>query len=355
MLTISQIHDPHQWHAVLRDLPNAHPLQTWTWGQFKARWGWSMQAYAFERDGKPVGAALVLKRPIPYSPFSFLYVPKGPVVDFADQALCRELLAALETIAKQERAILIKIDPDVAKALGEEGLPEPVGETFLDGLIKRGWRYSSEQIQFKNTVMYDIERDEDEILASMKQKTRYNIRQAIKKGVTVREGGVEDLDLIYWMYHTTAERDGFLIRPKDYYLDGWQVLVEEGFATPLIAEFEGKPLGAIILVYFGDKALYMYGASTGEERKRMPNYLLQWEAIKLAKAKGCRIYDFWGAPDAFDENDRMWGVYRFKRGFNGTVAHHIGAWDYPARPLLYTAFNELLPRFRAILRRQRDG
>lgn len=351
MLEIIDVHEPSQWHATLSALPNTHPLQTWTWGEFKSRWGWSMRAVLFEDNGNCIGAAMVLKRPIPYTPFSFLYVPKGPVFDYEDEAVRTAMFQGLETIADQERAILVKVDPDIARAFGEDGIPDQTGTATLNTLSARGWVYSPEQIQFKNTVLYDISRPEDEILASMKQKTRYNIRQGTKKGVTVREGGVDDLPLIFEMYQTTAERDHFLIRPEAYYLDGWRNLIEDGFAVPLIAEFEGQPLGAVIVVFFADRALYMYGASTGAERKRMPNYLLQWEAIKLAKARGCTVYDFWGAPDAFDENDRMWGVYRFKRGFNGTVLHGIGAWDYPAKPLMYRAFVELLPRFRAFLRR----
>ena len=310
-----------------------------------------MKGYAFyaDPDAEPIAAAMILKRPIPYTPFLF-YCPKGPVVAYADAARRDAVFAALEEIARQERAILIKIDPDVAEAFGEEALPDPTGQAILNDLKRRGWTYSPEQIQFRNTVTYDIGRPEEEILAGMKQKTRYNVRQGPKKGVSVRHGTVDDLPLIYEMYQTTAARDGFLIRPEAYYLDGWAALIQDGLAMPLIAEYEGEPLGAIIIVKFGEIALYMYGASTGKERKRMPNYMLQWEGIRWAKSQGCTHYDFWGAPDVFDESDRMWGVYRFKRGFNGTVAHHIGAWDYPTRPMLYRLFTQLLPKLRTTMR-----
>lgn len=350
LLSYRQIEDEKAWHAILYQLPTAHPLQSWTWGAFKSRWSWRMKAYAFYQDEAVVAAAMILKRPIPYTRFSFLYCPKGPVVAYDDPTLRDAILANLEKIAGHERAILIKIDPDVPHAFGEEAAPNRVGQDVLASLKERGWTYSPEQIQFKNTVMYDIGRSEEEILAGMKQKTRYNVRQGPKKGVAVRQGTVADLPLIYEMYKTTADRDRFLIRPEAYYLDGWSALMQDGLAMPLIAEYEGEALGAIIIVKFGEIALYMYGASTGKERKRMPNYMLQWEGIRWAKSQGCTVYDFWGAPDRFDESDRLWGVYRFKRGFNGTVAHHIGAWDYPTRPFLYRLFTQLLPKLRAAMR-----
>jgi Uncharacterized protein involved in methicillin resistance len=122
-------------------------------------------------------------------------------------------------------------------------------------------------------------------------------------------------------------------------------------AQPLLAEYEGRAIAAVVLVRYGRRVIYMYGASTDQERQRMPNHLLQWEAIRWAKAQGAAIYDFWGAPDEFVETDRMWGVWRFKQGYGGQVVRHIGAWDYPVRPLLYWAYAQLLPRYLARLRR----
>jgi peptidoglycan pentaglycine glycine transferase (the first glycine) len=266
--------------------------------------------------------------------------------------LRRQVLAQLEKVARRERAILIKIDPDVVKAWGEaQERPSPLGSQFIRELRTRGWLFSNEQIQFRNTVELYLEPSEAELLAQMKQKTRYNIRYAGRKGITVRPGSPADFETILQMYRATAARDGFTIRPPDYYRDAWNSFYQAGMAQPLLAEYEGEPVAAVILVKFGDKTIYMYGASTEKERQRMPNYLLQWEAIRWAKEQGCRTYDFWGAPDEFIESDPLWGVWRFKAGFSGDVVHHIGAWDYPVRPLLYRLYTQLLPRYLAWLRR----
>ncbi|MCB0033148.1 MAG: peptidoglycan bridge formation glycyltransferase FemA/FemB family protein [Anaerolineales bacterium] len=354
-LTTQTIDDAADWHQLLTTFPNAHPLQTWTWGAFKSRWGWSAQQLAFyNNEQELVAAALLLKRPIPRTPFSILYTPKGPVFDEHNRPLREALLAKLEAIARQSKAIFLKIDPDVVRGYGdEEVVPQPAGVELMQLLEKRGWCFSDDQIQFRNTVTMDITRPEEELLADMKSKTRYNIRLAGRKDVVVREGTPTDFDMIYAMYAETAARDGFIIRPRAYYLDGWQALYDADLAMPLIAEFEGTPLGAVVIVKFNQKAIYMYGASTDLERNRMPNYLLQWEAIRWAKAHGCSLYDFWGAPDEFEETDSMWGVWRFKKGFNGQVARHIGAWDYAARPWLYKLYTQAIPKYLALLKRWR--
>jgi lipid II:glycine glycyltransferase (peptidoglycan interpeptide bridge formation enzyme) len=107
----------------------------------------------------------------------------------------------------------------------------------------------------------------------------------------------------------------------------------------------------LILFIFGQTAWYMYGASTGQYRQLMPNHLLQWQAICRAKERGCARYDLWGAPDVFDQTDRLWGVYRFKRGFGSQVVQGLGAFDYPVNRPVYWAFTVALPRLRLMMRR----
>lgn len=341
-----------RWHDILHSLPVAHPLQSWVWGEFKSRWGWSMKALALPGgSGGYAAAALVLRRQFPGLPFSFLYVPRGPLFAYGDAVLRERVLDDLQALARRERAIFVKIDPDVVRSRGlEPEQPDPVGSAWLASLEARGWRFSNDQVQFRNTVRLDLEQDEESLLAAMKSKTRYNIRLAARKEVQVRPAGPEAFPTIVDMYAATAERNAFGIRPPAYYLDAWQSFYEAGMAQPFLAEYHGSPLAAVIVVRFGKLALYMYGASNELERNRMPAYLLQWEAIRWAKAQGCRTYDFWGAPDEFVESDPLWGVWRFKSGFEGDVVRHIGAWDYPARPFWYWLFNVALPRYRAWLR-----
>ena len=121
-------------------------------------------------------------------------------------------------------------------------------------------------------------------------------------------------------------------------------------AIPLIAEVDGEPVAAIILFMFGERAYYVYGMSRDAHREKMPTYLLQWEAIKRAKSAGCDVYDLWGAPDEFNENDSMWGVYRFKEGLGGDVERTLGAWDYAGNKLLYKLYTDVMPRILNLMR-----
>ncbi len=339
-----------KWHAIQTRLPHPHPLQSWTWGAFKARWGWTMHPTAWEYDGNMLAAALVLKRNLPRTPYSLLYIPKGPNFDYADADLRSAILTQLEALAQTHRALAVTIDPDVVQAWGVTPQPDATGGAFVADLMQRGWRYSQQQVQFRNTCTLDLSADEDVLLAAFKSKTRYNIRLAARKGIIIRRGDSADFPIIAQMYTETAGRNDFAVRPPAYYLDLWQALFDDGMACPLIAEFEGIPVSAVIIVTYGKLALYMYGASTEQERQRMPNHLLQWEAIRWAKANGCTTYDFWGAPDEFEESDRMWGVWRFKSGFEPVVRRHIGAWDYPVRPIMYRLYNETVPRYLDFLR-----
>lgn len=340
------------WHQALLSLSNPHPLQSWAWADFKSRWGWSAAPLLLTiQDSQPLAAALVLKRQLPRLPFSILYVPKGPILDYNNAPLRRVVLAQLEQIARRQKAIFVKIDPDVVYSWGlEDERYSPVGAKFIRELLARGWRFFDDQVQFRNTVELDLERPAGELLAAMKQKTRYNIRLAERKGITIRSGSPADFPTIAQMYLETAQRDGFAVRPVAYYLDAWQTFYDAGLAHPLLAEYEGQPVAAVIVVSYGRRAIYMYGASTDKERQRMPNYLLQWEAIRQAQERGYRVYDFWGAPDDFVESDLLWGVWRFKAGFNGQVVRHIGAWDYPARPFWYWLYTVVIPKYLDLLR-----
>ncbi len=266
-------------------------------------------------------------------------------MDYADAPLVNQVLADLEQFARQSHAILLKIDPDVPKSHTPLSLSgrEAGGED---------WQQSAEQIQFRNTMEIDLRRSEDELLAAMHQKTRYNIRLAQKRGVTVRAGGRADLELLYSMYDETARRDHFIIRPFEYYQDAWGSFIEAGLAWPLIAEFEGTPIAAIILFHFARRTYYFYGMSLDLHRNLMPAYLLQWEAMRWAQAQGRAIYDLWGAPDELSDSDPMWGVYRFKQGFGGQFVQHMGAWDWPASRPLYWLYTAAMPRVLDLMRRQ---
>jgi len=364
------------WNSIVSRLPNPHFLQTHEWGEVKTKYGWSPQYAIWTADGKfsvikntdnlpsdtdrIIAAALILKRQILRSGFaarlSILYLPKGPLLDWTNERLRTRVLDDLQSLARVQAAIFLKMDPDVPLGIGIPNTVSEVvereGESIISGLKGRGWGYSSDQIQFKNTVLIDLSPAEDELLARMKQKTRYNIRLAERKGVLLRVGNLDDLPMLYKMYAETSVRDGFVIRDEGYYKTVWTLFMKsrEPKCEPLIAEVDGEPVAAIFVFYFSGRAYYIYGMSRELHREKMPSYLLQWEAMRRAKGMGCAVYDLWGAPDEFNAEDSMWGVYRFKEGFGGKVVRTLGAWDYAPNPFWYRMYSEIIPRALDVMR-----
>jgi peptidoglycan pentaglycine glycine transferase (the first glycine) len=344
------------WDERIAVLPGANILQTREWGEVKRITGW--EALGKTWDG---GAGLVLRRPIRVGGFaarlSILYIPRGPLLNWGDGRLRGEILDDLQHLARKSGAIFLKIDPAVVLGIGIPGdsgdVENSIGADVKADLLHRGWRFSPDQVQFRNTVIIDLEGTEEVWLARMKQKARYNIRLAQKKGVKVRKGHPQDFHMLYQMYAETSVRDNFVIRPESYYRQVWTTFHEKGMCVPLIAEVDNEPVAAVILMIFAQRAWYLYGMSRETHREKMPNYMLQWEAMRAAKAAGAVTYDLWGAPDKFVEDDPMWGVFRFKDGLGGKVVRTLGAWDFPARPAVYTLYTKMIPSVLNFLRQRR--
>lgn len=330
------------WDAALLTLPQAHILQSWLWGELKGSRSWAPLRFLWRADDRAVAAAqvLVLQR----GHLRLGYVPKGPLLDWADGALAETVLTQLAMYAQRRGCLLLKIDPDVRA-------DTDVGIRTAALLSKLGWRASFEQVQFRNTMLLDLQPTLDQLMEQMKPKWRYNIHLAVRKGVTIRDATPDDLSLLCAMYAETAARDSFVIREEAYYRDVWQRFMHAGMAWALIAEVNGAPVAMAIALHFGTRAWYMYGASRDAGRGFMPNHLLQWHIIRRAKEVGCTVYDLWGAPDTPDVTDPLWGLYRFKEGFGATFVRHLGAYDYTPRTWLYRLYAFLRPRAVAMAHR----
>jgi peptidoglycan pentaglycine glycine transferase (the first glycine) len=353
-----------EWNTIISKLPQPHFLQTWEWAQVKEKYGWKPMPLTWrDVSGNVVAAAMILKRQILSKGFmgrvSILYSPKGPILDWNDAALRDRALNDLQSFAKKQGAIFLKIDPDVVLGHGipngDGEVEDANGQAVKSEFRRRGWILSSDQIQFKNTVEIDLTVNEEGMLAQMKQKTRYNIRLAERKEVTVRIGSTQDLPMLYKMYAETSIRDGFVIRDEGYYQTVWNTFMQpaitgQPIAEALIAEVNNEPVAAIVLFMYAGRAYYVYGMSRDSQREKMPAYLLQWEAMKRAKVLGCTAYDLWGAPDEFNESDSMWGVYRFKEGLGGEVVRTLGAYDFASNKLLYKLYADVMPRLLDIMR-----
>jgi peptidoglycan pentaglycine glycine transferase (the first glycine) len=314
------------WKEFLKNYPDAHILQTAEWGELKSAFGWEpVRILLNEGPG-----AQILFRTLPLG-FTIAYLPKGPLT--ADGAWPKDesFWLLVDAVCRSKRAIFLKIEPDAwDDDFDLQSLP---------------FGLSPHNIQPPRTIIVDLTGSEDDVLARMKQKCRYNIRLAEKKGVSVHPWA--DLDAFHAMMQVTGGRDGFGVHSLEYYRRAYELFRPAGMAELLVAKYEGKPLAALMVFALGKRAWYVYGASNNEERNRMPTYLLQWEAMRWARSKGCTEYDLWGVPDEdeaaleahfTERSDGLWGVYRFKRGFGGQVKRAAQAFDRVYLPWLYRAY-----------------
>ena len=343
-ITMSQV-SLEQWKAFLSKFESPHILQTAEWGELKRAFGWDVERLVSGDWG-----IQILFRKLPLG-FTVAYAPKpvfshqSSVISHQSSVISEPFWREVDEVCRKKRAVFLKIEPDEWESkVSRLWMNTPKSGDF-------GVRVSPHNIQPPRTVIVSLEGSEDEILGRMKQKCRYNARLAEKKGVSVRSW--DDLDGFHRMMTVTGGRDGFGVHSLEYYRKAYELFHSDGIADILVAEFETRPLAALMVFALGQRAYYLYGASTDEERNRMPTYLLQWRAMQWAKERGCTEYDLWGVPDADEEtleaqfetrHDGLWGVYRFKRGFGGQVKRAAQALDRVYIPWLYWVYLKFMAR-----------
>lgn len=352
-----------EWETFLAKHQEAHLLQTTSWGMLKSEFGWEPVWLVVGQAG-----VQVLFRRLPLG-LSLAYIPKGPVGrDWS------ALWPEVDVLCRQKHAVLLIVEPDLWMAEGsalEHGKPLPIHQPELEALQQAGFRPSLQSIQPRRTIVVDLQGTEEEIQATMKQKTRYNIRLAAKKGVAIRlyhaeakadnfansdEVSASLWQQFYELMQTTGRRDDFGVHTLAYYRRAYGLFqptepTSQHACALLLAEFEGQLLAALMVFGYKQRAWYLYGASSDAHRNLMPTYLLQWEAIRWARGRGCTEYDLWGVPDEDEatlevnfeiRHDDLWGVYRFKRGFGGQLRRSIGAWERVYIPALYAIYRRLV-------------
>jgi peptidoglycan pentaglycine glycine transferase (the first glycine) len=332
---------PDVWDNFVAAHADVHILQTSPWGALKSQFGWTAKRVGLSRDGELVAGAQVLYRRLPAGLGCLAYVPKGPLVDWAEREQMTTLLAALDNAAQRRRAVALTIEPDL-----------PDDPLRREQLLAQGFHPAPfGAIQPRCTLVMDISPDEDAILAAMKSKTRYNVRLAARKGVIVQQAVEADLPAFHALMTATATRDDFGVHTPAYYEAAYRLFVPRGWARLLLAQVEGHPVAALMVFALPPRAWYFYGASGDAHREKMPNHLLQWEAMRWAKSVGCTTYDLWGIPDEAEETleaeftqrrDGLWGVYRFKRGFGGRQVRSVGTWDRVYKPVRYRLYSWML-------------
>ncbi len=315
---------PEGWDDAAVRSPGGHVLQSAAWARVRAAQGWRPE---FVRVGDPLPVALVLWKRIPL--FGEMgYAPRGPIVAPGDRDGLAHALETLAALARERRALVVKVDPELSA--DEAAAP----------LAHAGYRRGPDVQPVLATLVIDLRRDEDAIMAGLEKDTRWSVRQAAKRGVSVRAGSDEaSLRAFYEIYRVTGERARFITRTWDYYRMVWRALIDAGLATLRLAYQEERTVAGAMTWVCGERELYMYGATSEEGRRCYASYGLQWECITAARSRGASSYDLGGIPvDPTRRDDPMFGPYLFKKGFGGTPRRYVGAHDVAPSALRYRAF-----------------
>ncbi|HVB08948.1 MAG TPA: peptidoglycan bridge formation glycyltransferase FemA/FemB family protein [Bacillota bacterium] len=321
-----------RWNAFVGAADSGNLLQSWEWGEIRARQHWQPYRVAVEdRQGNLRAAASALARRAPLLG-TLLYLPGGPVLDYSDGAALDAATRALRELGRRLGTVSVKIDPHVA----------PASQRLHRVLFMRGYRIGHRRGRFEGTqpryrvvVPLPASGDADALLASFHSKTRYNIRLAERRGVTVARVGRERLADFHRMLEVTCARDGFKERNSRYFEQVWDGLDGAGMVFLFFAQHEGDDLACAILTVIGHEAVYAWGASENLKRNLMAPYAVQWAMMRFALERGCTRYDMTGVPKDLREGVPGYGLYRFKRGFHDEVTVLQGEYDLPLRPLRY--------------------
>jgi len=322
-----------EWDAAVL-AGGGHLLQSWRWGEFKNRFGWEVERIAVPRDGRAAVAQVLFRTK---AGLSVGYIPRGPAWPDDDPDAVGDLWAHIDEVARRRRTLAIIVEPD-------RSLPDQPPQ--VQGLRLRP---GSEPIQPARSVKVDL-LDDQSLMDQMHPKTRYNVRLAVRRGVTTRiaEHPDDSIGAFYDMLRDTASRNDFVVHAPDYYRQFLRVFADN--ACLLLAEIEGKPVAGVIAAVFGTEGIYMYGASSTRERAHGAAFLLQHDSMRWARSRGALRYDLWGIPEYDPEssasesrdrlaastgNDRR-GLYEFKTRFGGQIVRYPPPLERVYHPFLAT-------------------
>jgi lipid II:glycine glycyltransferase (peptidoglycan interpeptide bridge formation enzyme) len=294
-------------------------LQSGFWGTFKGAFAWQPLAFKAKwRDYEET--VLVLQRKF------IVYIPWGPKLPLSEErgAVLKEFAESLKSFLPKS-TFFIRFDPP----------------WFYD--LPKPFVHAAADIQPPCTVIIDLSKELPIILAQMKSKCRYNIRLGEKK-VIIKTADEDGIEIFYSLFLETAKRDGLAIHSIEYYkklfvtAKNYLTQTNKPILHLYIAEYEGDNIAAIVTLFMGKNATYLYGASSNQNRNVMAPYALQWKAMQDAKEAGCTDYDLFGIPPDDNPSHPMAGLYRFKTGFGGKIIRRSGSYDYPCYPIIYSMF-----------------
>ena len=310
-----------------------HPLQSYEWGEFRKQTGVEVVRKGVFEGKKLKTSIQVTIHPVPKTDYRIGYFPKGTAPD-------EDQIKALREIGKENNCLMIKMEPNVSRKVGENKEGSDIFESIDKFLMDSGCR-KGRPLFTKHSFQLDLTKSEDELMTLMESKTRYNVRLASKKEVEVVLDNSDNSFkwFLKLLFEKTVKRQGFYAHTPEYFEKLWQTLNPSGIAQLLRAQYKKQTLAVFMMFVFDKSIYYPYGASTRENKELMAPNLLMWELIKYGKRIGCSQLDMWGSlGPAPNKNDDWFGFHRFKQGYGGELVEFLGSYDLVFDPKMYLVY-----------------
>jgi lipid II:glycine glycyltransferase (peptidoglycan interpeptide bridge formation enzyme) len=310
-----------------------HPLQSYEWGEFREKEGIKVIRRGFIDENKLTSSFQLTIHKVPRTNFTIGYLPKGDMPT-------EKLMYELKQIGKEENCIFIQLEPNVTTRHSDSRIDS--GQARMTEL---GLKPAAHPLFTRYTFILDLTKTEEELLASMHPKSRYNIKVAKKHNVEVVENNSDKAFEEYWrLTEETTRRQKFYAHTKHYHELQWHTFSHDTDTNKLTshlftAQYGGKTLTTLLFFVFHDTLYYPYGASSNEHRNVMHSNLAMWEGIRFGKKLGLKKFDMWGAlGQEPDPKDPWFGFHDFKRKFGPEHIEFIGSYDLVINPTMYQAY-----------------
>ena len=325
--TIKEITDKKNWEDFVLNRPEANFLQSWYWGEFHKALGKKTHRTGFFKDNKLEGVMQSVVEDAKRG--RYLTVSAGPIIDWEDRLIVKTFVDEIRKITKEDGCVFVRVRPQL------------VSSDFSKKLFaKYKFVNAPTHLHAELTSQLDITKSEEELLANMRKATRYEIHKAQKMGIKIKTSSDPSMiKKFYDLQIETSRRQNFRPFSYKFLYEQFRVFSESKKTLLYSAYYKNKLLAQAFIIFYGVEAVYHYGASTDEGRKYPGSYLIQWEAIKEAKARGMKRYNLWGVSPEGQKSHRFYGVSIFKRGFGGVDFEYLHAQDlilnYPRYAINY--------------------
>lgn len=334
MVKIISVNQQQTWERFLFNRPEASFLHSWQWGLLQKKLGRKIFRVGFFDRQQLQGVALLIKQEAKRG--NFLECPGGPLIPWSRQIYFNEFVSYCRRLALQEGCAFVRVRPQ---------LPETIINRLL--FKKKGFLPSPMHLHAETTLQLDLSKSEEQILQEMRKNTRYLIKKAQKLGVKIiKSTDPQQTDKLYELQLETVRRVHFVPFPKHFFYQEMVNFLPDNKIRLFKAVYQQKILAMALIIFYGKEAVYHYSGSASKYRKIPASYLLQWEAIKEAKARGLKYYNFWGVSPLNRPDHRFAGVSLFKRGFGGGEVNYLHAHDLPIKSIYWlTYFFETMRKY----------